>query len=152
MPGDCVVRVAVEEDSRGCVEVLLERFNFQRKTTEDYLYQKMLKKEVLVAVNDEGVIGVLTYKDRFHGNNIYVQHLVVSREHRRQGIGSILLKEIGNWGEENFRSSLTLETEDTNEPAQQFYEKHGFEKTGANENPQKPGERMIIYSLKLYKI
>ncbi len=57
----------------------------------------------------------------------YLQSLMVSQEHRRQGIGTRLMRAIERWVEEKGASEIRLETWEFPQGPLPFYEKMGYQ-------------------------
>jgi len=72
-------------------------------------------------------------------------NIAVAPEYRRQGIAGMLLKELcAGIG----KASLFLEVRESNLPARNFYQKHGFEQVGIRKNfYQHPDENAILMKL-----
>ncbi|MBR1554057.1 MAG: ribosomal protein S18-alanine N-acetyltransferase [Oscillospiraceae bacterium] len=72
-------------------------------------------------------------------------NIAVAPEYRRQGIAGLLLKELcSGIGKAN----LFLEVRESNFPARNFYQKHGFEQVGIRKDfYQHPDENAILMKL-----
>lgn len=68
-----------------------------------------------------------------------VQELIVGRQYRRYGVGSLLLSCASDWARERGCWAIELETQNTNYPAIQFYLRNGLEIWGINRNFYPPG-------------
>lgn len=64
----------------------------------------------------------------------WVKNLAVMDKHRRQGIGSDLLRAALSWARERGLDSVLLETQTKNYPAICFCRKHGFAFCGLNDH------------------
>ncbi|WP_249998101.1 GNAT family N-acetyltransferase [Actinoplanes sp. M2I2] len=86
--------------------------------------------QVLVAVADDGrPAGLVTVGERRHFSgevDAYVGELVVSAEHEKHGIGTLLLRAAEQWARARGRRHLTLETGAANTGARAFYAARGF--------------------------
>lgn len=65
--------------------------------------------------------GYSTWKGRM----LYLDDLVITEAHRRQGLGSLLFEAIVKEGRQQGASLIKWQVLDWNEPALQFYKKHG---------------------------
>ena len=63
-------------------------------------------------------------------DDIHITDIVVKKSFRRQNIGSILLKQLIALAEKENITSITLEVNSNNIPAQKLYEKFGFKRVG----------------------
>jgi GNAT superfamily N-acetyltransferase len=68
-----------------------------------------------------------------------IQEFNIGRQYRRYGIGSLLLKCASDWARERDCWAITLETQNTNYPAIQFYLRNGLEVWGINRHFYPPG-------------
>jgi len=105
---------------------------------------------VLVAENDVGVVGVASLwikPDLAHGDTVVeVPMLVVAEDHRRSGVGKLLMEEVRNVASENGASQIELVATRANATAREFYRSLGFveadvvalEFVGSPDNPPQP--------------
>ena len=63
----------------------------------------------------------------------YIDNIAVQEQYRRQGVGEALLGAFIRFGKEKL-AFLTLEVRPSNQPAIQFYMKHGFVQVGRRKN------------------
>lgn len=132
-------------DAPQAAAILLERFEFRKTRTEEYVAEKIRKEETLIAEVDGTVAGVLTYRDKFRGNNIYIEEIAVDRDHRRNGVGTALIEELAERGKDYYRMAIMLESEQSNRDAHCFFESCGFTHKGAVEDFTKIQEPMVVY-------
>lgn len=98
-----------------------------------------------VAVED-GVVGyILAVRN---GAELHIHNLAVSPEHRRQGIGSALLKRL--FAECPGLRRARLEVRASNAPARRFYEKHGFQVAAVLPGYYSDGEDGILMLRELW--
>lgn len=68
-----------------------------------------------------------------------IENVVVATEHRRVGVGTLLIRELLYEAEKAGATSVVLEVRDSNDPARRLYEKLGFKEVGRRpkyyENP-----------------
>lgn len=77
----------------------------------------------------------------------YIDNIAVREDYRRQGVGQALLGAFMRFGQEKL-AFLTLEVRPSNEPAIQFYMKHGFVQVGRRKNYYTaPREDAILMTL-----
>lgn len=77
----------------------------------------------------------------------YIDNIAVREEYRRQGVGEALLGAFMRFGKEKL-AFLTLEVRPSNDPAIQFYMKHGFVQVGRRKNYYNaPREDAILMTL-----
>lgn len=68
-----------------------------------------------------------------------IQDLIVGRQYRRYGIGSLLLRCAADWARKRDCWAMVLETQNINYPAIQFYLHHGLEIWGIQQPSYPPG-------------
>jgi len=107
---------------------------------------------VLVAENEAGVVGGASFwikPDLAHGDIVVeVPMLVVTEEHRRSGVGRLLVEEVRNIASDNDASQIELVATRANVTAREFYRSLGFveadvvslEYVGSQEVPPDPEE------------
>ena len=72
--------------------------------------------------------GYICYEVPKHGENMEITEIFVKPEFRRQGVGSSLLKKVERIASDRSFACIYLFTRESNEGAQKFYEKNGYEK------------------------
>lgn len=78
----------------------------------------------------------------------HITTIAVRSEHRRRGIGSLLLKKLIERARKESLSFLTLEVRESNVAAQNLYKKHGFFVEGVRKRYySRPQEDAIIMTL-----
>jgi ribosomal protein S18 acetylase RimI-like enzyme len=107
---------------------------------------------VLVVENEHGIVGAASFwikPDLAHGDAVVeVPMLVVAEDHRRTGVGRLLMEEVRSVASENGASLIELITTTANVAAREFYHSLGFveadvvalEFVGSHENPPQPEE------------
>ena len=102
---------------------------------------------VLVAENEVGLVGGVSFwikPDLAHGDTVVeVPMLVVAEDHRRTGIGKLLMEEVRNVASDNGASQIELVATSANVAAREFYRSLGFveaevvslEYVGSQEDP-----------------
>jgi PhnO protein len=85
---------------------------------------------VLVAENEVGLVGGVSFwikPDLAHGDTVVeVPMLVVAEDHRRNGIGKLLMEEVRNVASDNDASQIELVATSANVAAREFYHSLGF--------------------------
>jgi ribosomal protein S18 acetylase RimI-like enzyme len=119
-----------------------------RKRLEEFL--ETPRARVLVVENGPRVVGVVSFwvkPDLAHGDAVVeVPMLVVTEDHRRTGIGKLLMEEVRSIASENDASLIELVATSANVAAREFYKSLGFveadvvalEFVGSHENPPQP--------------
>jgi ribosomal protein S18 acetylase RimI-like enzyme len=88
------------------------------------------RARVLVAENEAGIVGGVSFwikPDLAHGDTVVeVPMLVVAKDHRRTGVGKLLMEEVRNVASDNEASQIELVTTRANVTAREFYRSLGF--------------------------
>ncbi|MFX0097154.1 MAG: GNAT family N-acetyltransferase [Candidatus Hodarchaeota archaeon] len=142
MKGDYVIRRAEDIDAKGIHEVLLAAFEeyrdyYSRKGFADTILSEELAKirlvemRVYVAVSQQGkVIGTVGWEKVRSGEG-HIRGMAVHPEWRgRDGPAAALLLKVEEDARTEGCSILTLDTTEFQHRAHRFYEKHGFKRTG----------------------
>ncbi len=127
-----VWQMYIEEEERGTTisfrTVKLPRpmkVNYPRPT--DHLVEDWQKGECFLVAEVEGEIaGYLDMTIQAWNQSGWINNLVVAPNHRRQGVGTALLKGAFRWAQEHRLRTITSESQTKNYPAISFYQKHGF--------------------------
>jgi ribosomal protein S18 acetylase RimI-like enzyme len=91
------------------------------------------RARVLVAENEAGIVGGVSFwikPDLAHGDTVVeVPMLVVAEDHRRTGVGKLLMEEVRNIASDNVASQIELVATRANVTAREFYRSLGFVET-----------------------
>jgi len=105
---------------------------------------------LVVEEEGRGVVGAASLwvkPDLAHGDTVVeVPMLVVAEDHRRTGVGRLLIEEVRSIASDNGASQIELVATTTNVVAREFYRSLGFVETdvvslefvGSQENPPQP--------------
>ncbi len=99
--------------------------------------------------------GFIITDRRSWNNSMWIEMIQVKEDHRKKGIGTLLLKAIEELSVQNKFRMIELETQNTNVPAINFYRKCGYEISGLNINLYDPSEikdEIAIYMSKIIEI
>lgn len=130
-----IIRQAEEKDTPALEDLFLQfsEWPLQRGQT----LRKIMKEttsELLVAESNREMVGLIHqifFLDPFHaGINSYITSLFVKEPHRKEGIGSQLLKKAIENAKKKGVIEVHVDTEENNTNAIEFYQKHGFKKVG----------------------
>lgn len=138
MGSNCNVREANVEDAAeicGLVRELAETVGDSPPTEEAIRarLEELLdepRARVLVAENEAGIVGGASFwikPDLAHGDTVVeVPMLVVAEDHRRTGVGRLLIDEVRNVASDNGASQIELVATRANVTARAFYRSLGF--------------------------
>lgn len=110
------------------------------------------RARVLIAENEAGIVGGVSFwikPDLAHGDAVVeVPMLVVAEDHRRSGVGKLLMEEVRNVASDNGASQIELVATRSNVTAREFYRSLGYveadvvslEFVGSQEDPPDPEE------------
>jgi GNAT superfamily N-acetyltransferase len=94
----------------------------------------------LVALVDGEVAGAIFLNVDEARSVAHIQDMIVGRQYRRYGVGSLLISCASDWARHHECWAITLETQNTNYPAIQFYLRNGLEIWSINRSFYPPGE------------
>jgi GNAT superfamily N-acetyltransferase len=92
-----------------------------------------------VALADGQIAAVILLHVEEWRSVVCIDELIVGRQYRRYGVGSLLLDCASDWARERNCWAIVLETQNNNFPAIQFYLRNGLEIWGINRNFYPPG-------------
>jgi ribosomal protein S18 acetylase RimI-like enzyme len=110
------------------------------------------RARVLIAENEAGIVGGVSFwikPDLAHGDAVVeVPMLVVAEDHRRSGVGKLLMEEVRSVASDNSASQIELVATRSNVTAREFYRSLGYveadvvslEFVGSQEDPPDPEE------------
>lgn len=111
------------------------------------------EQAAFLAMLDDKCIGSIRVCARWQ-KNAFIDDLAIDREHRRHGIGTMLMDAAVSWGQEKELYGVSLETQNWNLLACRFYLKYGFKLGGldcsvyeALEQTYKGGSALYFYLL-----
>jgi ribosomal protein S18 acetylase RimI-like enzyme len=152
------VREATTEDAAGIQRLVLELAETVgdappveeavRKRFEELLETPSAR--VLVGENEHGIVGAASFwikPDLAHGDAVVeVPMLVVAEDHRRTGVGRLLMEVVRDVASENDVSLIELVATTANVVAREFYRSLGFveadvvtlEFVGSHDDPPEP--------------
>ncbi len=108
------------------------------------------RTRVLVVEYESGVVGAASFwikPDLAHGDTVVeMPMLVVAEDHRRTGVGRLLMEEVRSIASDNGASQIELVATSTNVVAREFYRSLGFveadvvslEFVGSQDDPPQP--------------
>lgn len=107
--------------------------------SKEEFMELVTKEEVLVAVKEEKVVGLLSYIFRIISGKIvvdrkvmFIESLVVDEKYRSRGIGRELLNRAKEIYKEKGCDSLELQVNAKNVKAWEMYKKYGFREKSVN--------------------
>jgi ribosomal protein S18 acetylase RimI-like enzyme len=140
---EILIRPARSEDIPRMCELLAELFSIEADFTPNVEKQvhglRALiadpsgKTLVLAAVSNGNVIGMATVQTLIstaEGGRVgLIEDVIVDRNHRRMGIGTLLLQGIVDWSKKARLKRLQLLADLDNQPALDFYSSQGLNQT-----------------------
>ncbi|GAC1377775.1 MAG: hypothetical protein NVSMB33_00090 [Ktedonobacteraceae bacterium] len=92
-----------------------------------------------IAFADDSVAGVILLNVEEWRSVACIESIIVGRQFRRYGIGSLLLSCASDWARNHACWAILLETQNVNYPAIQFYLRNGLEVWSINQHFYPPG-------------
>lgn len=125
------ITFAGENMAEDIIDLWRETFDPSEIYLENYdeVREKILKKQILVSLKSNKVVGAVTADIDERGNAI-LRHVAVSSNERGSGLGHSLCLEFLKKREEIGYKKMDLWVEDYRKPAIGLYEKLGFIRTG----------------------
>ncbi len=145
-----------QASERGAISVLLSEVRLPRPlevpypaSTEDLIPRFERGDLFLVAEDEAGTVGWLAMSEDGAGNSGRVDHLVVDWDHRRQGLGTALLREAVQEGRRRGLRAVFCSCPAKNGPAAGFYRKLGLEFCGYNEHLYAEHEIALLFAYRM---
>ena len=118
------VRWMIRRDMRDVLGIEDEAFEFPW-SEEDFTHCLRQRNCIgMVAEMADAVVAFMIYE--LHRTRLHVLNFAVSRQHRRLGVGSLLVDKLSGKLTPERRSRILLEVRETNLPAQLFFRSCGF--------------------------
>lgn len=109
----------------------------ESSTTQEFVNSVLRdeKAHILIAEVDEQIVGYVHFnciEEKEHPvtvprSYVLVSSLIVTEEHRRQGIGKAFMHKVHEWAEEHQIDDVELQVYEFNSPAKGFYENLGYQ-------------------------
>ena len=126
----------------------------QNNISKNNEYSKLIEQGNSFGAYENDIIkGFIISDKRRWNNSLWIEQIMVSKEHRNKGIGASLLKRLEDHAVDNKIRMIELETQNTNIPAINFYRKNSYEFSGLNINlydPAEVGDETAIYMSKIF--
>ncbi len=115
------------------------------KMTKEQFFDEFVRdtRKYFVALLDSnpvGYIGLYIYDD-----DLNIIQIAVEKEFQNRGIGGVLLERAKKFAKELNKKSLSLEVDEKNEIAQNFYKKNGFVVANVRKNYYKTSDALIMF-------
>ena len=95
---------------------------------------------------EDELAGFLDAQARPWQKQLWISNLVIEHRHRRQGLGTRLLKAATRWALDQKLAQIMLEVQTKNYPAICFAQKHGFQFCGYHERYFPNGDIALFFS------
>lgn len=115
------------------------------KMTKNCFYDEFERntRKYFVAVKNSEVLGYIGVFDSIDDYNII--GIAVKKNYQKQKIGTLLLNKVIDCAKENKVKTLSLEVDQTNIKAINFYKKHGFVVTNIRKKYYKNNDALIMW-------
>lgn len=132
---EIVIRNGSESDLKAVHDLIIELAIYEKAPNEVETTVESMRKDAfssklfsfIVAEQNNEIMGLALYYYRYStwkGKCLFLEDLVVSEEHRRKGIGSLLMDEMIAISKKEKVSRLMWQVLDWNQPAIDFYKKY----------------------------
>ncbi|GCE49075.1 ribosomal protein S18 acetylase RimI-like enzyme [Thermosporothrix hazakensis] len=147
-------RLEHEADENGVTNGIAFAFELQETPVDPPIYRDLSQRSFLygdpvaklrsieggyVALANGKVAGGVLLNVEETRSIVRIVELIVGRQYRRYGIGSLLLRCAADWARKRDCWAVVLETQNTNFPAIQFYLRNGLEIWGMHQHFYPPG-------------
>ncbi len=105
---------------------------------------------LLIAEDANSCVGYVAMAKHVPQSTVWINDLVVSKNIRRTGVGSALLKATAQWGHAQQLKWLILEMQTKNYPAISFCQKHGLTFCGFNDRYFANQDIALFFALALH--
>src|SRR3990167_11480158 len=139
MPNPLKIESATLDDLPELVELLLDLFTQEADFIPDptkqmrglqLILEQPNRGRIFVLRNNQRIIGMInmliTISTAEGGFLLLIEDLVIHRDHRGQGYGSLLLEYVLEYARKKQFLRITLLTDQLEEKARRFYQHHGF--------------------------
>ena len=157
-PRDAGALVALAEEIVAEPEGWLVSDGGWRTVTDERRYLRAVRRysdaAVFVAEGEEGIVGRLSLGRDPHPASRHVADLglMVAASHRRQGVGTELLRAAIDWARHGGVHKLELHVFPWNTAAIALYEKFGFEREGYRKGHYRRGDEYVDAILMAYAL
>lgn len=145
------IQKAKKEDIPVCISIAVETFNFSRDFMKREFERKINDKNysVIVAVENNEIVGYGYFQYREWNNTTYLESLAVKKDIRNKGIGTRLLQEIIKQSKKFGARRIFVDMDINNEKVIDFYMKNDFVKAGTIKDFSEEGKTALILSKNL---
>ena len=141
------IRSAVLDDVLPLLAIEQEAASAAHWTREQY--ERRVESGIVLVAEEEGTISGFVCAKQVVGA-WEIENMVVAKHGRRRGIGGGLLNELLRRARYEGITAVWLEVRESNRPARQLYDKHGFCETGRRRGYySEPVEDAVLYELRL---
>lgn len=94
------------------------------------------------------LLGFIICEEMDWNNSLYIENILVAESQRGKGIGTQLLQQVLQLAKKKKIRIVELETQNTNVPAIEFYQKQGFKMSGVNLkhfDPKDAGNEIAVF-------
>ncbi|MCE4956957.1 GNAT family N-acetyltransferase [Macrococcoides caseolyticum] len=122
-----VAKVSWNETYEGIIPIDIQNKFLDESYSEDMLKKRIDKSILLVATNDNNIVGFVNLTYLLEGNKSMLMAIYILKAYQGKGIGSKLLSEAISYIDTNSKEvSFEVEVEKENNSAIQFYQSKNF--------------------------
>ena len=120
-----------------------------RWAPEERIQQNQNADMVMVAMKEESPVGYVVLEETKQGGLVTILDLVVRQNHRRKGIGSMLLEAAQDWTSHRGCQRLVIDVTTKNDPAINLLVHNGFDYCGFHEFFSPNHDIILFYGIYL---
>lgn len=145
------IRKAKKKDISACISIAVGAFNFSRNFMKKEFERKINDKNysVIVAVENDEIIGYGYFQYREWNNTTYLESLAVKEGFRNKKIGTKLLEQVIEQSKTFGARRIFVDMDSDNKKVINFYQKNNFVKAGTMKDFSKEGKTAVILSMAL---
>ena len=119
------------------------------KRVKNYFFSKIKAKEVFIAVEDNKIIGILSFTKSWWKGADYLDEVVVHKNYRGRGIAAKLMLAFEKDAKRRKARRIFSSTQPLNRVSIKLQQKAGFRRCGYVDDMFEEGQRELIFSKKI---
>lgn len=121
----------------------------KEKLVMEYFKEKIKKKEILVAIDNNKLVGILGYAKFFWDKIDFIDEVIIDNKYRRKKIAIALIKRLEKESKKRKARRIFSTTEIWNKISIKMHKRLGYKRCGYVDNMWEEGVREIMLSKKI---